>query len=338
MPGRPDAFVVSSVIQGKVMYTFLLKKTAASQRSLALAGKKILFKKLIASFTIALIVGLNAGGLTGSNAVAAPFVVLLESNANMDAGQEIFLVTYNSYADLLSNNQASSTFSQLNINASYSVGGLTYDGSQFHVLLESNTNMDAGQEVFLVTYNSYADLLSNNQASSAFSQLNINASYSAGGLTYDGSQFHVLLESNANMDAGQEVFLVSYNSYADLLSNNQASSAFSQLNINASYSAGGLTYDGSQFHVLLESNANMDASQEVFLVSYNSYADLLSNNQASSAFSQLNINASYSAGGLTALNTGNGGNVVSEPATMVLVLIGLGFLSVFVRREGVAAC
>ncbi|MDR4652720.1 MAG: PEP-CTERM sorting domain-containing protein [Nitrosomonas sp.] len=242
----------------------------------------MLFKKLIASFTIALIVGLNAGGLTGSNAIAAPFVVLLESDANMDAGQEIFLVTYNSYADLISNNQASSTFSQLNINASYSVGGMAYDGSQFHVLLESNANMDAGQEVFLVTYNSYADLLSNNQASSAFSQLNINASYSAGGLTYDGSQFHVLLESNANMDAGQEVFLVSYNSYADLISNNQASSAFSQLNINAFYSAGGLT----------------------------------------------------------ALNTGSNGNgnVVSEPATMMLVFIGLGFLSVFVRREGVAAC
>src|SRR5690606_11322282 len=112
------------------------------------------------------------------------------------------------------------------------------------------------------------------------------------------------------------------------------------LNINASYSAGGLTYDGSQFHVLLESNANMDAGQEVFLVSYNAYADLIGNNQASSAFSQLNINAFYSAGGLTALNTGSNGNgnVVSEPATMMLVFIGLGFLSVFVRREGVAAC
>lgn len=55
---------------------------------------------------------------------------------------------------------------------------------------------------------------------------------------------------------------------------------------------------------------------------------------------QLNINAFYSAGGLTALNTGSNGNgnVVSEPATMMLVFIGLGFLSVFVRREGVAAC
>ena len=165
------------------MCTLLMKKIAAFQAYLSLAEKKMLFKKLIASFTIALTVGLGAGGLTGSNAIAAPFVVLLESNANMGAGQEVFLVTYNSYADLISNNQASSTFSQLNINASYSVGGMAYDGSQFHVLLESNANMGAGQEVFLITYNSYADLISNNQASSTFSQLNINASYSAGGLT-----------------------------------------------------------------------------------------------------------------------------------------------------------
>jgi PEP-CTERM motif len=320
------------------MCTLLIKKFFVFHVPSSLAEKKVLIKKLIASITIVLTVGLGAGGLTGSNAVAAPFIVLLESDANTGAGQEVFLVTYNSYADLISNNQASSAFSQLNISASYSAGGLAYDGSQFHVLLESDANTGAGQEVFLVTYNSYADLISNNQASSAFSQLNISASYSVGGFTYDGSQFHVLLESDANTGAGQEVFLVTYNSYADLISDNQASSAFSQLNISASYSAGGLTYDGSQFHVLLESDANTGAGQEVFLVSYDSYADLISNNQASSAFSQLNISASYSAGGITALNggnTGNGGNgnVVSEPATMALILIGLSFLGIFVRRK-----
>ena len=180
-------------------------------------------------------------GLLWLPAFAAPYHVLLESNDNLGAGQEIFLVSYDSYADLISNTQASSAFSQLNVNASYSVGGFTYDGSAYHVLLESNNNLGAGQEIFLVSYDSYADLISNTQASSAFSQLNVNASYSVGGFTYDGSAYHVLLESNDNLGAGQEIFLVSYSSYADLISNTQASSGFSQLNVNASYGVGGLT-------------------------------------------------------------------------------------------------
>ena len=64
------------------------------------------------------------------HARAVPFHVLLESDANLDAGQEIFLVSYDSYADVLSNTQASASFSQLNVNANYSVGGSTFDGSQ----------------------------------------------------------------------------------------------------------------------------------------------------------------------------------------------------------------
>jgi hypothetical protein len=43
---------------------------------------------------------------------------------------------------------------------------------------------------------------------------------------------------------------------------------------------------------------------------------------------------------MAALNTGNGGNgnVVSEPETMMLIIIGLGFLSVFVRRKDAVCC
>ena len=200
------------------------------------------------------------------------------------AGSEIFLASFGSFADVLSGNFASASFSQLNIGAGYSVGGLTYDG-QYRLLLESDANAAAGSEIFLATFGSFADVLSGNFASASFSQLNIGAGYSVGGLTYDG-QYRLLLESDANAAAGSEIFLASFGSFADVLSGNFASASFSQLNIGAGYSVGGLTYDG-QYRLLLESDANAGAGSEIFLASFGSFADVLSGNFASASFSQL---------------------------------------------------
>ena len=75
--------------------------------------------------------------------------------------------------------------------------------------------------------------------------------------------------------------------------------------------------------------------QEIFILSYNSYADLISDNQASGTFSQLNLSPLYSVGGMAVLYTGSdgNGNDVPEPATIVLVLLGLSFLSISIRRK-----
>ncbi len=121
----------------------------------------------------------------------------------------------------------------------------------------------------------------------------ILASYTA-----HGSQYRLLLESNADAGAGSEIFLASFGSYADVLSGNFSDASFSQLNIASGFSVGGLTYDG-QYRLLLESNADAGAGSEIFLASFGSYADVLSGNFSDASFSQLNIASGFSVGGLT---------------------------------------
>ena len=62
--------------------------------------------------------------LLSAPAFAVPFQVLLERDTDSGPGTEIFLVTYDSFADLLSNDITASSYSQLNINSDFSVGGM----------------------------------------------------------------------------------------------------------------------------------------------------------------------------------------------------------------------
>ncbi len=118
--------------------------------------------------------------LTSYAAHGAQYRLLLESDANAAGGSEIFLASFGSFADLLSGNTSSASFSQLDINSGFSVGGLTYDG-QYRLLLESDANAAGGSEIFLASFGSFADLLSGNTSSASFSQLDINSGFSVAG-------------------------------------------------------------------------------------------------------------------------------------------------------------
>ena len=179
------------------------------------------------------------GLLFSLQAKAATFNMMLETDSNETAGAEIFMASFDNYADLLSGNVSSSDFSQLNIGQNFSVGGLAYDG-QYRMMLETDTNEAGGAEIFMASFDSFMDLLDGNVSSSDFSQLNIGQNFSVGGLAYDG-QYRMMLETDTNEAGGAEIFLASFDNYADLLSGSLSSSDFSQLNIGQNFSVGGLT-------------------------------------------------------------------------------------------------
>jgi hypothetical protein len=84
----------------------------------------------------------------------------------------------------------------------------------------------------------------------------------------------------------------------------------------------------------LESDADGQTGQEIFLLSYNSFADLVNNTFASATFSQLNVNPAFSVGGLAAIydNSGGGNGSVPEPPTAILTLIALSLFGLAKRR------
>lgn len=167
------------------------------------------------------------------------YSVLLESNADRTSN-EIFIANYASYGDLVTNTlSGTSAYSALNVSTSFSVGGFTFDGKGYSVMLESNADR-TNNEIYLAHYDSFDNLMTNTlSAQSGYSSLNVSADFSVGGFTFNGEGYSVLLESNADR-VNNEIYVIDYASWADLISNVLGpASDYSDLNVSANFGVGG---------------------------------------------------------------------------------------------------
>lgn len=71
------------------------------------------------------ILGLLAGVLLAGaiEAKAAPYRMLLESDANADPGEEVYALSYASWDDLLNGDFSAGAFTQIGISSPYSIAG-----------------------------------------------------------------------------------------------------------------------------------------------------------------------------------------------------------------------
>jgi hypothetical protein len=209
-------------------------------------------------------------------------------------------VISDSIADVLADNEAAPTeFPALDFAPDLTVRGFAFDG-QYHVLLESNAAAGSGSEVFVVTYNSMADVFADNKTAPAgFSALDLAPDSSVGGFAFDGSHY-----------------------------NKAAPTGSPGLDLAPDFSAGGLAFDG-KYHVLPESDADTGSGSEVFVATYNAIGDLLADSKAPpTGFSALGLAPDFGLPGFATEFTAR----APEPET--LLLLGMGTIALgWARRR-----
>lgn len=254
--------------------------------------------------------------------------LIIESNLDLPGGEEWFQVSYASFAGLKANDASSTGFLPQDLAPDYSLADIADDPRGYQVLLQANPGSRVGSPLFLLSYASWDDLQRHQPSAMQWLKQDVSLNYAVHGFAYDGTAYHLLLESNADRPGGEELYLVSYASFADLLADKSSGEQFLPLDINPSYSVAGLAFDQGSYRLLLESNVDAGAGDELFLISYASFADFLNHQPSDIAFLDLDVSPYYSVHGFEFETS-----AVPEPGSAVLMLAGMALVGAVVRRR-----
>jgi hypothetical protein len=267
--------------------------------------------------------------------VTATFITMFEQNTEDVATNELVFRTYATFDDMADNlPSAPDRISPINIASSFDTSGLTWDGTQFIVMFEQNTEDVATNELVFRTYATFDDMADNlPSAPDRISPINIASSFDTSGLTWDGTQFIVMFEQNTEDAATNELVFRTYATFDDMADNlPSAPDRVSPINIASSFDTSGLAWDGTQFIVMFEQNTEDVATNELVFRTYATFDDMADNlPSAPDRVSPINIASSFDTSGL-AWVPGDGGGVGTAPEPATFALLGLGLAGLAVSR------
>jgi hypothetical protein len=267
--------------------------------------------------------------------VTATFITMFEQNTEDVATNELVFRTYATFDDMADNlPSAPDRISPINIASSFDTSGLAWDGTQFIVMFEQNTEDVATNELVFRTYATFDDMADNlPSAPDRISPINIASSFDTSGLTWDGTQFIVMFEQNTEDVATNELVFRTYATFDDMADNlPSAPDRISPINIASSFDTSGLAWDGTQFIVMFEQNTEDVATNELVFRTYATFDDMADNlPSAPDRVSPINIASSFDTSGL-AWVPGDGGGVGTAPEPATFALLGLGLAGLAVSR------
>ncbi|MBL4868607.1 MAG: hypothetical protein JKY67_19770, partial [Pseudomonadales bacterium] len=136
--------------------------------------------------------GILAAGIFGFTGSAVAFQVLYESDADTNVN-ELVMNSFDTYSDFTN---YTADIIDVDISAAYSSTGLTYDGDDWHILYESDSDTNVN-ELVLNTFDTWQDVLDYNYTATII-DVDISAAYSSTGMAYADGQWHILYESDAD--------------------------------------------------------------------------------------------------------------------------------------------
>jgi hypothetical protein len=291
------------------------------------------------NFGIALVAATLSLVWTGGAAEAASttsYQLMLQSRSDTAAPNEVYLASFASLDDVFSQTIGAPTgFTQIEITPGFEITGMTKDDSGFRVLLQSRADTAAPGEVYLASFNSLDDIFSQTIGSpSAFTQIEVTPNFQIAGLTWDGTGYRMLLQSRLDAAAPNEVYLASFATLDDIFSQTIGSpTAFTQIEITPGFRIADFTWDGSGYRMLLQSRLDAAAPNEVYLASFATLDDLLTQTIGGpTGFTQLEITPNFRIVGFSSVTTMDPlPPGVPEPMSWALLIIGFGATGAVMR-------
>ena len=296
--------------------------------------------RLLRAYAVGFALAASWAGGAAADTTTTNYQLMLQTRTDANAPDEVFVAGYSSFANVVNNAPSTSNYTQIGISPAYRIGGLTWDGSAYRLMLQTRVDANAPDEVFIASYASEAALLANSPFVTNYSQIGISPSYRVAGLTHDGTAYRLMLQTRADDNAPDEIFIASYSSFANLLSNSPFTSNYTQIGISPSYEVKDFTWDGSAYRLLLQTRTDANAPDEIFIASYGSFANLLTNSPFTSDYTRIGISPSYEVVGFASVTTtivDPPPPEVPEPASWALLVIGFGSTGIMLRRRRVQA-
>ena len=273
--------------------------------------------KAIASFLSA--AALSCTLLSSVPASAVPFQMLVELEPQ--AGNTLFLNEYGSLAEVIAATPMVTPTAH-NFQTSANARGFAFDGNQYHMLVEVDPQF--GNELFVLSYDTLADVIAGNHTTTLTAH-NFQTSADARGFTFDGNQYHMLVEVEPAF--GNELYVLSYDTLADVFAGNHTTTLTAH-NFQTSADARGFTFDGTQYHMLVEVEPAF--GNELYVLSYDTLADVFAGNHTTTLTAH-NLPFLSDAAGFNALLEDE---FIGVPAPASWLLFGIGCCFVLLYAAG----
>lgn len=270
--------------------------------------------------------------------------MLLETRNDFEADdekplEEVYLATSSNMADFTSDIFSAVGYLPLDIGKQYSIRAFAYAFGGYQMILESRSNKDGGEELYLMSYDSLADVRSNTPSYIGYLPTDIDGAYSLAGLTVADGTLQLFLQPNEDVDGYKRLYLVNYDSLDALKSSTVSSEYELGATIGIGYSSRGVTFDGTRYHMLIERLVDKESDEEpdLYLASFLGLDGLRNDVLESGQFLPINIGRNYEVAGFSIDPSVQGPpSGVPEPGSWMMLVAGVGAVggAMRARRSG----